>query len=63
MMLTAKEMEVLCVFHAGTVSATLDILRELKNESGERMVHIKSVIEKLSGLKAGESVSLAFEPE
>ena len=66
MLFTVKEMQVLCVFHAGTISATLDLLREAEtreNETPERMALVKSAIEKLSGLKDGDTVSLAFEPE
>ena len=66
MQLTVQEMTMLCVFHAGTRSATLDLLREAENnenETPERMATIKSVIEKLSGAEDGGAVSLAFEPE
>lgn len=63
MQLTVKEMELLCVFHAGTLSATLGLLREAEDEPPERMAIVKSLTEKLSSLKDGETVSLAFEPE
>jgi len=63
MLFTVKEMQVLCVFHAGTISATLDLLREAENEPPERMMVVKSVLEKLSSVKDGDTVSLAFEPE
>jgi hypothetical protein len=39
------------------------LLREAENEPPEKMALIKSVTEKLSGLKSGETVSLAFDPE
>ena len=63
MLLTLKEMEVLCVMHSGTLSATLDLLRVAENGPPERMAVVQSLIGKLSGLKDGETVSLAFEPE
>ena len=66
MFLTVKEMEVLCIFHAGTISATLASLRksaESKATKQYRMGDVKNLIEKLSGMKDGEAVSLAFEPE
>jgi len=63
MLFSVKEMEVLCVFHTGTVSATLGLLREADGEPPEKMAAVKSVIEKLSAMKPGDTVSLAFEPE
>lgn len=63
MVLTVKEMEMLCVMHSGTVSATLALLREAENEPSERMTVVKSLTEKLESLKKGEGVSLAFDPE
>jgi hypothetical protein len=66
MLLTAKEMEALCVFHSGTLSETLSKLREaLTDETRSQLktVDINSLIEKLSGMKDGEAVSLAFEKE
>ncbi|MCL2816648.1 MAG: hypothetical protein FWD23_18775 [Oscillospiraceae bacterium] len=63
MLLTLKEMELLCVFHDGTLSKTLGLLREAENEPPERMAMIESLIEKLSGMEDGEPASLAFEPE
>jgi len=62
MILTVKEMEMLCVMHSGTVSATIDMLSKAENEQPERMAVVQSLIEKLSGLKDGETVSLAFDP-
>lgn len=63
MFLTVQEMTVLCVFHAGTFSETLDLLRRVENEPPERMATIKTLVGKLSGAKEGEAVSLAFDPE
>lgn len=63
MVLTVKEMQMLCVMHKGTLAATLDLLREVDNEPPERMAVVKSLTEKLESLKPGETVSLAFDPE
>lgn len=63
MLFSVKEMSLLCVFHKGTISETLALLREAENEPPEKMALVNSVIEKLSGLKDGDTVSLAFEPE
>jgi len=63
MLFSVKEMELLCVFHSGTLSATLDLLREAENEPPEKMELVKGVIEKLSAMKPGDTASLAFEPE
>lgn len=60
--LTVKEMEMLCVMHKGTASATLALLREA-DEPPERMAIVKNLTEKLQSLKSGETVSLAFDPE
>lgn len=62
MILTVKEMEMLCVMHSGTLSATIDMLSKAENEPPERMAVVQSLIEKLSSLKDGETVSLAFDP-
>ena len=66
MLLTVNEMEVLCVFHAGTLSATLEALRKAAadgNEKQYRMSDIKSLTKKLSGMSGGDIVFIAFEPE
>ena len=66
MLLTVKEMEALCVFHAGTLSETLVALKNAADKGGgphDRIDDYKSLIEKLSGLKDGDVVSLAFEHE
>jgi len=63
MLFSVKEMELLCVFHSGTLSATLDLLREAENEPPEKMELVKGVIEKLSAMKPSDTASLAFEPE
>jgi len=63
MLFSLKEMELLCVFHSGTLSATLALLREAENEPPERMDIVKSVIDKLSAMKPGDTISLEFEPD
>ena len=66
MLFTVKEMEVLCVFHAGTLSATLEAFRDAMNgetSPGARLGDMKSATEKLAGMMAGDVASLAFDPE
>ena len=65
MVLTVKEMETLCVFHAGTLSATLATLREAAGdtEPQPRLGDIRSLIAKLSGMEDGDAPRIAFEPE
>ena len=64
MRLTVKEMEVLCVLHAGTLSATLDVLRSAAagaDASFARMEDIMSLVDKLSRMREGDVAVLAFE--
>ncbi|MCL2392875.1 MAG: hypothetical protein FWC66_09795 [Oscillospiraceae bacterium] len=66
MFLTVKEMEVLCIFHDGTLSSTLDLLRHAEAEGTgppSRAADINSLIEKLSNVKEGENVCITFDPE
>ena len=63
MYLSSREMLLLCAFHSGTLSETLDTLRNAKEENSERMALIKSVTEKLESMNEGEKVSLHFDPE
>lgn len=63
MFLSPKEMELLCVFHSGTISATLELLNKADDKSPERMALVISVIKKLSSLEEGQHVSLAFDAE
>lgn len=65
MLFTAEEMELLCVFHSGTRSGTLAFLRKAAPdiEFPEKKAAAESAIEKLSGMDAGDSVSLAFDPK
>jgi len=61
--LTVKEMETLCIFHAGSLSATLEALNGAvsQDKPHQRMADIKSLIEKLSNMKAEDIVCLGFE--
>ena len=63
MFLTVKEMLLLCAFHDGTLSATIDLLRNANEKNSERMALIKSVTEKLESMNEGENISLYFDPE
>jgi hypothetical protein len=64
MLLTVKEMEVLCIFHAGSRSATIDALRgamTTPNQTHPRFADIETLLEKLSRMKEGDAVYLDFE--
>jgi len=63
--LTVKEMETLCVFHAGSLAATVNALQSAADsgKSEARMADIKSLLDKLSRMADGDVVSLAFEAE
>jgi hypothetical protein len=65
MLLTVKEMGVLCTFHAGSLPATLDILQSVasgeKGQTHPLMENIKSLAGKLSQMKEGDKVCLAFD--
>ncbi|MCL1806242.1 MAG: hypothetical protein FWG31_00895 [Oscillospiraceae bacterium] len=65
MNLTAKEMNVLCAFHAGTLSETICRLRKKADEAEppETKVIVKSLIDMLLTMKDGEAVSLSFTSE
>lgn len=66
MLLTPKEMELLCMFHAGSLSKTLDVLRDIakdQKEMTDTIAKITSITDKLDGLQKGETISLAFEAE
>ena len=62
MCLTVQEMTVLCVFHDGTVSKTLELLRNAENEPPERMAVIEKLITALTDMPT-HAISLAFDPE
>lgn len=64
MRFTLEEMQMLCVFHEGTVSATLDALRvAAKIPNANKKAVAESLVRKLSELKPGDTVALDFEPE
>ena len=64
MLLTVKEMEILCIFYTGSLSTTLDLLRHIKTEGTappSRATELNSLVEKLSRMKTGDTICLAFE--
>ena len=63
MLLTVKEMEVLCIFHAGSLLATLEALKGslAGSQPHPRLADIESLIEKLSRMAVGDVACLAFE--
>ena len=63
MLLTVKEMEVLCIYHAGSLSATLEVLQGVVSAAPlhQRTDDIKSLAEKLSQMKKGDNACLTFE--
>jgi hypothetical protein len=64
MELTVKEMEILCIFHKGTLAGTLELLHNIEvagSEMPERTDDVKSLVRKLSGMEKGEKVYLCFE--
>ena len=66
MLLTVKEMEVLCIFHDGGLSSTLKLLRRIKDEGTgppSRIADIDSLIEKLSKMNSSERVCIAFDSD
>jgi len=65
MQLTVKEMEVLCIFHAGKRSATIEALQSAAEggQPHQKVEDIKSLLEKLSRMADGDVVSLCFEAE
>lgn len=65
MLFTKDEMELICVFHSGTLSETLDTLRAVVPgiEFASKKAAAASVVKKLSEMKPGDAVALAFEPE
>ena len=66
MLFTTNEMEVLCVFHAGTLSETLEAIKRsvaAQNYRSKRQDDIESVAEKLSAMRQGDIAFINFEPE
>jgi len=64
MLLTVKEMEILCIFYTGSLSTTLDLLRHIKTEGTappNRAAELISLVEKLSRMKTDDTICLAFE--
>jgi len=63
-LLTVKEMEVLCIFHAGTLPATIDALRgalSTPHQTHPRVSDIKALVGKLSRMTDGDVVYLDFK--
>jgi hypothetical protein len=63
MLLTVKEMELLCVFHDGTLSSTLNLLQRAEAEGKcppERLNDLNNLNKKLSQLKDGDRVCISF---
>ena len=63
MLLTVKEMEVLCIFHAGSLAATLEVLQGVSKAAPahQRAGDIASLTEKLSQMKEGDNACLSFD--
>jgi len=64
LLLTVKEMEVLCIFYAGTLPATIDLLRgamTTPHQTHPRVADIETLLGKLSRMVDGDVVCLAFE--
>jgi len=63
MLLTVKEMEVLCVFHAGNRAATMAALKSAikSGQPNPKIADIKSLLEKLSRMADGDVVCLGFD--
>lgn len=65
MILSIKEMELLCIFHNGTRAQTITLLRHAaqnKNDNPTRIAELSQLADKLESLPDGASVSLAFLP-
>lgn len=67
MIFTVSEMEMLCMFHAGTRKKTIEILvsaaSEMSGQLSERREAVQSAIKKLERMRDGEHACIAFEPE
>ena len=69
MRLTVKEMEILCIFHAGTRHATLEALRkgvEAVTKSGAKQYRaddVQNLMAKLSDMRDGDIAFITFESE
>jgi len=61
MILTLKEMELLCIFYNGTRAQTVDLLRHAaKGSNTERTTELTQLANKLETLPQGATVCLAF---
>jgi hypothetical protein len=66
MMLSKDEMHVLSALHAGTLSATVDVLRSASESDGilpERAEAYRALLGKLERKQPDEVVALGFDPE
>lgn len=64
MHLTKNEMEVLCIFHAGTLSATIEALRgalSTPHQTHHRVADIESLLAKYGKMEAGAAICIAFD--
>lgn len=62
MLFTPAEMELVCMFHAGTRTATLAFLERVTPDmTPGKKPTAESAIQKLRTMSAGDSVTLAFE--
>ncbi|MCL2187835.1 MAG: hypothetical protein FWC16_02245 [Defluviitaleaceae bacterium] len=63
MFLTVKEMEILCIFYDGSLSATRDALKRVQANGTcptGRESDLHRLINKLEGMQEGENVCLAL---
>ena len=66
MLLTKNEMEVLCIFHAGTLLATIDALRgalSVPNQTHWRVADVESLLAKYDSMEVGADICIAFDCE
>ena len=63
MQLTVVEMQLLCLFYAESLSATLEAVRHAAKgaQNHPTKADFESLAEKLSQMKAGDTAFLAFE--
>jgi len=64
MRLTKNEMEVLCIFHAGTLTATIEALQgalSIPNQTHPRVADIESLLVKYDGMEVGAAICIAFD--
>jgi len=64
MRLTKNEMEILCIFHAGTLAATIEALRgalSVPNQIHPRVADIESLLAKYDSMEAGTAICIAFD--